>query len=153
MPPSHFSPSRETRLSPAAPDGPTSPRGEADILANRKLIRPSLAGLREQMAKVPAAAPPSGAPARMPKKPVPPEQTNAEAFYYIKQMQAKTPVVLVLQDGERVRGTIEWYDRHCLKIHRQGEPNLLIYKANVKYIYKLEEESAGPASRPSEPGA
>ncbi|MGH9535802.1 MAG: Hfq-like protein [Terriglobales bacterium] len=123
---------------------PARPAGEPDTLANRKLIRPSLAGLREQLAKAPVAA---IAPVRAPKKPVPPEQTNAEVFYYVKQMQAKTPVVLVLQDGERIRGTIEWYDRHCLKIHRHGEPNLLIYKANVKYIYKLEEEAeAGSAA-------
>src|SRR5437867_566910 len=27
------------------------------------------------------------------KKPAPPEQTNAENFYYIKQMQARTPIV------------------------------------------------------------
>lgn len=143
MPPSHLPSSREPlggepRFAAAAAP---ARQAEADILANRKLIRPSLAGLREQMAKGPASA--AAGPARLPKKPVPPEQTNAEAFYYIKQMQAKTPVVLVLQDGERIRGVIEWYDRHCLKIHRQGEPNLLIYKANVKYIYKLEEEAAG----------
>lgn len=143
MPPSHFSPSREPLAREPHFGAPAPPRSaETDILANRKLIRPSLAGLREQMAKAPAPAAGAG-PARIPKKPVPPEQTNAEAFYYIKQMQAKTPVVLVLQDGERIRGVIEWYDRHCLKIHRQGEPNLLIYKANVKYIYKLEEEAAG----------
>ena len=142
MPPSQFPSSREPRFS--APIAPRPALPEPDTLANRKLIRPSLAGLREQMAKTPvAAAAAPAAPPRSPKKPVPPEQTNAEAFYYVKQMQAKTPVVLVLQDGERIRGVIEWYDRHCLKIHRTGEPNLLIYKANVKYIYKLEEESAG----------
>ncbi len=141
MPPSQFPSSRDPRF--GAPIAPRPAHAEPDTLANRKLIRPSLAGLREQMAKAPVAAAAPVAPPRSPKKPVPPEQTNAEAFYYVKQMQAKTPVVLVLQDGERIRGVIEWYDRHCLKIHRTGEPNLLIYKANVKYIYKLEEESAG----------
>lgn len=114
---------------------------ESDLIANRKLIRPSLSGLREQMAAKAAAPPPPAAPAphRIPKKPVPPEQTNAEAFYYVKQMQAKTPVVLVLRDGEQIRGILEWYDRHCLKVHRSDGPNLLIYKSNVKYLYKADE--------------
>ncbi len=71
-----------------------------------------------------------------PKKIVPPEQTNAENFYYVKQMQSKTPMVIVLKDGEELHGVIEWYDRCCLKFNREGEPNLLIYKPNIKYMYK-----------------
>lgn len=72
------------------------------------------------------------------KKPAPPDQTNAENFYYIKQMQSKTPMVIVLRDGEELRGVIEWYDKTCLKFNREEGPNLLIYKANVKYMYKAE---------------
>lgn len=115
---------------------------DPDLIANRKLIRPSLADIREQLATSrPAAAPALPAAAsRAPKKPVPPEQTNAESFYYVKQMQTKTPMVLVLQDGEKIHGIIEWYDRHCLKVHRNGQPNLLVYKANIKYLYKEEDE-------------
>ena len=45
------------------------------------------------------------------KRPVPPDQTNAENFYYVKQMQAKTPMVITLKDGEVIKGVIEWYDR------------------------------------------
>ncbi len=101
--------------------------------ANRKLIRPALVEMKE---------PPSqnrrtnggGAPAV--KKIVPPEQTNAENFYYVKQMQSKTPMVIVLKDGETLEGSIEWYDKHCLKIHRDNGPNLLLYKQNIKYMYK-----------------
>jgi len=71
------------------------------------------------------------------KKPSPPEQTNAENFYYQKQMQARTPMVIVLRDGEEVHGIIEWYDRNCLKVNRDsGEPNLMIYKPAIKYMYK-----------------
>ena len=95
--------------------------------ANRKLIRPSLNELKEQM----------NPPRRAQKKPAPPDQTNAENFYYVKQMQSKTPMVFVLKDGEELRGTIEWYDKSCLKINREGDlPNLLVYKPNIKYIYK-----------------
>ncbi len=71
-----------------------------------------------------------------PKKRVPPEQTHAENYYYRKQMEARTPMVVVLTDGEVVRGTIEWYDKNCIKLHRNGEPNLLIFKHAIKYLYK-----------------
>jgi host factor-I protein len=70
------------------------------------------------------------------KKPAPPEQTNAENFYYQKQMQSRTPMVIVLQDGEEIRGVIEWYDRNCIKVNRTGDPNLMIYKPAIKYMFK-----------------
>jgi sRNA-binding regulator protein Hfq len=71
------------------------------------------------------------------KKPSPPEQTNAENFYYQKQMQSKTPMVIVLRDGEEVRGIIEWYDRNCIKVNREnGDANLMIYKPAIKYMFK-----------------
>ncbi|MBI4468880.1 MAG: hypothetical protein HY650_06105 [Acidobacteria bacterium] len=70
------------------------------------------------------------------RKRVPPEQTHAENYYYRKQMEAHTPMVLVLNDGETIKGSIEWYDRNCLKVHRVGEPNLLIFKKSIKYLYK-----------------
>ena len=70
------------------------------------------------------------------KKAVPPDQTNAENFYYMKQMQSKTAMVIVLSDGEEVHGTIEWYDKTCIKVNRTGSPNLMIYKPSIKYLYK-----------------
>jgi sRNA-binding regulator protein Hfq len=71
------------------------------------------------------------------KKLAPAEQTNAENFYYQKQMQSRTPMVIVLRDGEEIHGIIEWYDKNCLKVNREnGEPNLMIYKPAIKYMYK-----------------
>jgi sRNA-binding regulator protein Hfq len=71
------------------------------------------------------------------KKPSPPEQTNAENFYYQKQMQSRTPMVIVLRDGEEIRGIIEWYDRNCIKVNRDnGDANLMIYKPAIKYMFK-----------------
>ena len=77
-----------------------------------------------------------------PARPAPPEATSAENFYYLKQMSAKTPMVIVMTDGEEIRGCIEWYDRACLKVNREGAPNLLIQKHCIKYLFK-EEELAG----------
>jgi len=97
--------------------------------ANRRLIRPSMNEVKEQRSPAPIRK-------DAPKKVSPPEQTNAENFYYLKQMQAKTPMTIVLKDGEMLKGVIEWYDKTCLKVNREGEPNLLVYKSNIKYMYK-----------------
>lgn len=130
---------------------------------NRKLIRPNFDEIKDKAGhakSTPASDLPSSA-AHAPeltgsinpnapiapqgtsssrRKIAPPEQTNAESFYYLKQMQSKTPMVIVLQDNEKIRGVIEWYDKHCLKINRVKEPNIVIPKHNIKYIYKQEEE-------------
>jgi host factor-I protein len=73
-------------------------------------------------------------------KPAPPEVTNAENFYYVKQMNSKTPMVIVMTDGEEIRGWIEWYDKSAIKVNRDGAPNLLIQKHCIKYLFKQEEE-------------
>jgi sRNA-binding regulator protein Hfq len=69
----------------------------------------------------------------------PPVETNAEIFYYKKQIDAHTLMIIVLQDGEEIEGTIEWYDRGALKVNRKSAPNLLVLKHNVKYMYKADE--------------
>jgi len=78
---------------------------------------------------------------RSPAKEVPPETTNAENFYYLKQMSSRTPMVIVLTDGEQIHGWIEWYDRTCLKVNREGAPNLLIQKHCIKYLFKADEQA------------
>jgi host factor-I protein len=98
----------------------------------RKLIRPDLAEIKEQFQ--------STAKMYRQRKPIPPEQTSAESFYYLKQMSNKTRMVIVLKDGEEIRGTIEWYDKSALKVHRPSEPNILLLKDNIKYMYKENED-------------
>jgi len=44
-------------------------------------------------------------------------------------MQSKTQMTIVLKDGEVLKGVIEWYDKTCLKVNRDGEPNLLIFSS------------------------
>ncbi len=113
----------------ASRQAPITERNEVTTNVNRKLIRPKLTELKDQSHMKPAR-----------RRPVPPEQTNAESFYYIKQMNSKTPMVVVLQDGEEIHGVIEWYDKSCLKVNRSDKPNLLVLKHNVKYIYKENED-------------
>jgi host factor-I protein len=105
-------------------------------MVNRKLFRPSLTEVKEYHPARSASGPQPN------KKPAPPEQTHAENFYWVKQMQSRTPMTVVLTSGEELNGTIEWYDRDCIKLTRYGSPNLLIYKHMVKFIYKAGEEAA-----------
>ena len=94
-------------------------------MSNRKLIRPNLSELKEQIT------------VRQPRrKPAPTDATNTENFYYTKQIQNRTPMVVVLRDGEQIHGVIEWYDKNSIKVNRRPEPNLLVLKHNIKYMFK-----------------
>ncbi len=122
-------------LETAVPAGSPS---ESEGFANRKLIRPSLSrNDHNHSHNHQGGDRRSAGPA---KKTAPMEQTNAENFYYQKQMQTKTPMVIVLRDGEEVRGYIEWYDKNCIKLNRSGAPNLMIYKPAIKYLFKEGED-------------
>jgi host factor-I protein len=128
---------------------PAEPSADQESFANRKLIRPTLnraehahnnhvpnhvpAERRDRERDKDRDRDRSAAP---PRKTAPTEQTNAENFYYQKQMQSKTPMVIVLRDGEEVHGYIEWYDKHCIKLNRNGAANLMIYKPAIKYMFK-----------------
>jgi host factor-I protein len=115
-----------------APDG--------DDFVSRKLIRPSL--------MTPHRSEPNSEPRltsseqRLPKRGNAPEQTHAEAFYFQKQMQGRTPMVVVLKNGEEIQGWIDWYDRNCIKINRSGQPNLLVYKQSIRYMFKASENNS-----------
>ncbi len=113
---------------------------EPEGYGNRKLIRPSLNRPDPPAERRDRPERPAGGPKKTP----PPEQTHAENFYYQKQMQSKTPMVVVLHDGEEIHGVIEWYDRGCIKLNRaDGQPNLLIYKPAIKYMFKAGENGKG----------
>ena len=62
-------------------------------------------------------------------------------------------VVIVLDDGEKIEGSIEWYDHNVIKVRagssspfrngRLGESatRVLIYKSSIKYLFKAGENS------------
>ena len=124
---------------------------------NRKLIRTTLAEVKGKAREVPPQprersngsrgsndggqqrAVQQPASVQVKKRVPPPIETNAEIFYYKKQIDAHTVMVIVLLDGEEIEGTIEWYDRGALKVNRKGAPNLLVLKRNIKYMFKADE--------------
>jgi len=118
-----------------------APEPTQEEFINRKLIRPSLSAPAPRTEPVSERRERLERTDRMPamKKMSSQDQTHAENFYYQKQMQSKTPVVVVLKDGEQVQGLIEWYDRNCIKLTRHGAPNLLLYKPSIRYMYKAGE--------------
>jgi host factor-I protein len=120
---------------------PTERSLEQEGFANRKLIRPSLNRTDHTPNQTQVPMERRERPAGSGKKAAPPETTNAENFYYQKQMQGKTPMVIVLRDGEEIHGVIEWYDKHCLKVNRSSQPNVVVYKPAIKYMYKEGENS------------
>jgi len=126
---------------------------------NRKLIRTTLADVKARREQAQQHRPNGNAPSGMGqprpgqpqphgsqnrKRQPPPSETHAEIYYYKKQIDAHTTMVLVLEDGEEIEGTIEWYDRGALKINRRSGPNLLVLKRHIKYIFKADERGRGP---------
>jgi len=127
---------------------------EQEAFANRKLIRPSLnhSNHTGPSHSAPIHSGPNHPPQNAAERPgerrerpersngarkaPPPDQTNAENFYYQKQMQSKTPMVIVMADDEEIHGVIEWYDKNCIKVNRVSAPNVVIYKPSIKYMFK-----------------
>lgn len=125
----------------------SAPNGNAEEFVNRKLIRPTLP--KAEITRMTDGTGAAAAPAREPepkrekRAPKPPfsggEQTHAENFYYQKQMQSQTPMTVVLKNGETVQGVIEWYDKACIKLARNGRGSVLIYKTGIRYLHKTGE--------------
>jgi sRNA-binding regulator protein Hfq len=95
----------------------------------RKLIKPNLDEIKKITKKDTR------------KKPPPPYKTHAENYYYIKQMNNKTPMVIELIDGNSLRGLIEWYDEKCIKVKKEDGGNCIIFKHFIKCMYKSQSES------------
>ncbi len=90
----------------------------------RKLIKPNLKEIKRDAKR------------DQKKKPPPPYKTNAENYYYIKQMNNLTAMVVELSTGETFRGRIEWYDEKCIKIKQPDGANFILFKHVIKYMFK-----------------
>jgi host factor-I protein len=65
-----------------------------------------------------------------------PETTFEEVRYLKRLIEHQTPVRVKLSNDEEVQGTIEYYDSSFIRLTRRGEPNLFIYKHDIKYLYE-----------------
>jgi host factor-I protein len=66
----------------------------------------------------------------------PPEQTLEEAKYLKALIEGAKPVRVKMVDGEEVVGVIEYYDHSFIRLTRDGEPNLFIFKHDIKYLHE-----------------
>jgi len=71
------------------------------------------------------------------KSPRPPEQTLEEIKYLKHLVEKKIPVCVKLSDNEMVEGVVEYYDQRFIRVTREGEPNLFIFKHDIKYLYEV----------------
>jgi host factor-I protein len=68
-----------------------------------------------------------------------PAHTLEEGRYLQDLIDNRTPVRIHLADDSELEGTIEFYDARFLRLTRDGEPNLFVYKHEIIYIYELGE--------------
>ena len=70
----------------------------------------------------------------------PAAETSQEAHYLKTLGEKQTPVSIKLVDGEVVKGWIEYYDRDMLRLTREHEPNLFIFKHDILYLAEEKEK-------------
>ena len=63
-----------------------------------------------------------------------PEQTFEEVKYLKHLIDAQIPVTVKLSNNEVVQGIVEYFDKRFLRITRTGQPNLFIFKHDIKYL-------------------
>jgi host factor-I protein len=78
----------------------------------------------------------------------PPGETGQEALYLRSLSDRRVIVQIKLRDGETVRGWIEYFDDTMLRLTREGQPNLFIYKHQIRSL-----SEAGRAHTPRPPSS
>jgi host factor-I protein len=73
-------------------------------------------------------------PPRRRSKTPPPGETGQESLYLRSLSERQVIVTVKLRDGETVRGWIEYFDDTMLRLTRENQPNLFIYKHQIRTI-------------------
>ena len=66
-----------------------------------------------------------------------PDQTFEEVKYLRHLIDDHVPVRVRLSDNQEVNGVVEFYDANFIRITRTGEPNLFLFKHDIKYLCEL----------------
>jgi len=77
----------------------------------------------EELEPVNAAAPPA-----------PKTNTQQEVAYLRGLIEKNVSVSVKVRNGEVFRGVIEYYDQRFIRLTREGEPNLFIFKKDILYL-------------------
>lgn len=62
------------------------------------------------------------------------DQTYAENLYLNNLVHDKKRVMVKLLNNEEIEGWIEYYDKRFIRVTRNREANMFIYKHQIKYI-------------------
>ena len=60
-------------------------------------------------------------------------------------------MVVIMVDGVKHRGWIEWYDRDVIKLHSFTEANLFLRKDEISYLYRHGDDPGDPIPVPTPP--
>jgi host factor-I protein len=60
--------------------------------------------------------------------------TQQEVAYLRRLIEGSTPVTIKIKGGEEVAGVIEYYDTTFIRLTRNGQPNLFIFKKDILYL-------------------
>ena len=66
-----------------------------------------------------------------------PEQTFEEVKYLRRLIEGQIPVRVRLSDNQEVEGTIEFFDANFIRVTRKDQPNLFLFKHDIKYLHEL----------------
>ena len=77
---------------------------------------------------------PRTAPALRRSKSVAAGESGQESLYLRFLSEKQVPVHVKLRDGETVSGWIEYFDERMIRLTREGQPNLFIYKEQIRTI-------------------
>ena len=91
--------------------------------------------------------------ARRRSKMPPPGETGQEALYLRSLSERQIQVSICLRDGETVRGWIEYFDDAMVRLTREGQPNLFIYKSQIRTISEADKRRKTRSVALSEPVA
>lgn len=66
-----------------------------------------------------------------------PEQTFQEAKYLRQLADRRARIRVKLTDNKELDGVLEFYDECFIRLTRDKEPNLFLYKHDIKYLYEI----------------
>ena len=66
-----------------------------------------------------------------------PEQTFEEPKYLRRLTDTGARIRVKRTDNQDLEGKLEFYDECFIRLTRDGEPNLFLYKHDIKYLYEI----------------
>lgn len=76
----------------------------------------------------------------------PPGETGQEQLYLRSLSSRQVAVTVLLHDGESVSGWIEYFDDGMIRLTRENQPNLFIYKNQIRTITESAHRRASVSS-------